>query len=238
MAGDWIKMRKNLPDDPAVIGISTQLSLDPDVVIGKLYRFWAWADTHSANGRYAHVTQVWLDSYLRAEHFASALESVGWLSIDESGISIPRFQRHMSQGAKKRALTNQRVALHRKKPCNARGVTKALPEKRREEKSNNSTNVELSPLPPSLDSEEFRSAWADWLAYRQERKFKTTEQTRKAQLATLAVWGSVVAVESLRTSIRQGWQGFFDPREKRPGSVQGGAQMRQLVDIDAMEFDP
>lgn len=51
MAGDWIKMRSDLSDDPAVFKIAGALNLDRFSVIGRLHAFWAWADKHAVDGR-------------------------------------------------------------------------------------------------------------------------------------------------------------------------------------------
>jgi hypothetical protein len=38
MAGEWLKMRHDLADDPAVIRLADIVQLDDDAVIGKLFR--------------------------------------------------------------------------------------------------------------------------------------------------------------------------------------------------------
>jgi hypothetical protein len=128
MAGDWIKMRTDLADDPAVIAIAAALELSEDTVVGKLHRLWSWADRHTTDGNAGSVTYMWIDRYISVTGFAEALEEVGWLLNDGATISFPNFDRHNGQSAKARALTMKRVR-------NARGVTEALPEKRREDKS-------------------------------------------------------------------------------------------------------
>ena len=76
-------------------------------------------------------------------------------------------------------------------------------------------------LPAELETEAFRAAWADWLAYRRECKVsKYKPRAMAAQLATLAEWGHDVAVESIRQSIRQQWRGLFEPKASF-GSAQG-----------------
>jgi len=134
MAGDWIKMRHDLPDDPAVIGIASQLKIEEDLVVGKLHRFWSWADRQTIDGNASSVTLLWLDRYLSAPGFAQAMVNVGWLEVDSDGIKVPKFDQHISESAKRRGLTTRRVAKSRGKNRNATGVTKTLPEKRREEK--------------------------------------------------------------------------------------------------------
>ncbi len=76
-------------------------------------------------------------------------------------------------------------------------------------------------LPSELETETFRAAWADWLAYRRECKVSTYKpRALAAQLAMMAEWGHDVAIESIRQSIRQQWRGLFEPKASF-GSAQG-----------------
>jgi hypothetical protein len=148
MAGEWIKMRKDLDDDPAVIAIAQAVGLDEFAVVGRLWKFWAWADTHTTDGNASCVTGVtavaWLERYIGCAGIAQAMNAVGWLLIDDEGIHVPNFDVHNGESAKQRALTSRRVAKNR--GCNAKrnatsvtsvthdALSDALPEKRREEK--------------------------------------------------------------------------------------------------------
>jgi hypothetical protein len=133
MADDWIKMRNDLHDDPAVISITAATDcVDEDHVVGKLKRLWSWANRQTTDGNAPGITAAWIDRYVGVTGFAEAVADAGWLEITQTGIQIPNFDRHMSQSAKARALTAARVAAHRDR--NAASVTKSLPEKRREEK--------------------------------------------------------------------------------------------------------
>ena len=147
MAGDWIKVRLDLADDPAVIGIAGALGVDEDTVVGKLCRLWSWANSHTVDGNAPGVTGKWIDRYLRVDGFAAAMAAAGWLQITASGIQIPKWELHNSQSAKSRALAAKRVAGFKKRQRsgnaegNAPSVTQSLPsalpreEKRREEKT-------------------------------------------------------------------------------------------------------
>jgi CelD/BcsL family acetyltransferase involved in cellulose biosynthesis len=130
MAGDWIKVEHDLHEKPEVAVISDATGLDPDTVVGKLIRVWRWFDRHTSDGNAPTVTLSLLDRITAHEGFASALQKAGWLDIEEQGISVPNFDRHISKSAKDRALGRERV----KRSRNASTVTEALPEKRREEK--------------------------------------------------------------------------------------------------------
>ena len=143
MAGDWIKMRCNLADDPAVIGMARRTGLDEDTIVGKLHRLWSWADQHTIDGNAASVTKTWLDRYTCVTGFADAMANEGWLEVTDDGLTFPRFDRHNGQTAKRRALTSRRVHKNRHQKCNAPSVTRE--EKRREEKS------KKDPLTPKGD---------------------------------------------------------------------------------------
>ena len=130
------------------------LGIDPDAVVGKLLRVWAWFDQHSENGNAPSVTKVTLDRQVGNAGFCDAMVSVGWMVEAGGQVSLPNFDRHNGETAKKRALTSQRVAKHKAKgnaAGNAQSVTAsvktALPreEKIREEKDQEHSPSDLSP---------------------------------------------------------------------------------------------
>jgi len=151
VAGDWIKMRTDLANDPAVIGIAAACDLDEDAVVGKLHRLWSWADCHSTDGFlavtqvsrkcHASVTQVFVDRHVRCDGFARAMSDMGWLNITDDGIvSFPKWNTHCSVSAKVRAQSRDRQQRKRSKPVTQvsrsdRDDSVTREEKRREEKS-------------------------------------------------------------------------------------------------------
>jgi hypothetical protein len=139
MAGDWMKFEKATPDKPEVFAIAARLDMDPDAVVGKLFRVWSWFDTHTVDGNGAGVTRPLLDRIAGVTGFVAAMESVSWVVVAPSGVSLPNFDRHTGETAKSRALGAKRASEHRAKsnaPTVTPAVTAALPreEKRREEK--------------------------------------------------------------------------------------------------------
>ncbi len=140
MAGDWIKMRHDLADDPAVIILAAETDcVDADHVVGKLHKLWSWADRQSRTGRDLGATPAWVDTFLECPGFAKVLQKIGWLGVSKSkrksnlgGIFVPNFDHHMSQSAKIRALSARRKVTERSR--NQRDKTATRGEKRREEK--------------------------------------------------------------------------------------------------------
>ncbi len=237
MAGDWIPMRIDLADDPAVIAIAAATGLDEDTVVGKLHRLWSWANKHLENGYARNVTDSWIDRHTGAPGFAAAMLDAGWLRTRSGGVEFPSFDRWNSQGAKNRVLTAQRMRRKRDAERDDGGVTKSSPEKRREEKRKGEEqetppnpplaggdssqtpprqrpkkppqHPELIPIPAALDSPAFRQIWTDWLADRKARGKPVTELAARQQLSDLSALTPENAIECVKSSIRNGWAGLF-----------------------------
>jgi hypothetical protein len=138
MAGDWIKVQKDTPDKPEVLAVAARLGIDPDAVTGKLIRIWSWFDTHTTDGNALSVTFSFIDRMTGVTGFAEQVSMVGWLEQNGAMLTLPNFQNHNGETAKKRAQGKNRTEKHRSNAeSNAPSVTKASPEKRREEKNTN-----------------------------------------------------------------------------------------------------
>lgn len=142
MAGEWLKFECSLPEKPETLAITVAMGWDdPDLTVGKLMRLFRWFDQQTVSGNAPNVTAALLDRIIGVTGFIGAVASVGWIVVDESGISLANFERHNGTTAKSRAQTAKRVANHRgngesNADSNAGTVTQALAreEKRREEK--------------------------------------------------------------------------------------------------------
>ncbi len=146
MAGDWIKMRGNLWDDPRVAKLCDLTDSGEAAVVGALYWLWATADQHSEDGVMPGLTLRQIDRKTGLPGFAAALVAIGWLTDDPAGVCIVKFEEHNGASAKKRCQTAKRVAEFKNGnaevtqaalPTEHESVSAALPreEKRREEKN-------------------------------------------------------------------------------------------------------
>lgn len=152
VAGDWIKMRVDLADDPAVIAMACGLGMDEYGVVGRLHKIWSWADKHCTSGHAKSVTFVWIDRYVGHEGFAQSMEREGWLSESGNGIEFPNFDRHNGKSAKTRAEAVDRKRLERLSqfvPEMSRDMSQEICDKTvtREEKRR-----EEEPIPLSMSS--------------------------------------------------------------------------------------
>lgn len=139
MASSWIKVEVITPDKPEIFQIAELLNIDPDAVLGKLVRIWAWADQQTIDGNAGSVTKGVLDRIAFITGFADALITVGWLAYVDGKLILPNFERHNGESSKKRALTNRRVADHRKRETQKvtqPALQKELPEEEEEEDIN------------------------------------------------------------------------------------------------------
>lgn len=197
MAGDWLKMSVNLPDKPEVWQIAGMLAIEADSVVGKLLRVWAWFDAHTEDGNAVGVTYPLVDRVAGVAGFAEAMVFAGWLHQNGSVMTVPHFERHNGKTAKNRALTNERVAKHRKSNdesnagSNAGTVTKTVTreEKRREEKNT------PQGVPPG-----FARFWLTWPQNdRKEAKGKCLEAWKKAG-AEAAVDAVIAHLERMKAT--------------------------------------
>lgn len=255
MAGDWIKVETCTPDKPEVYQISEILGIDPDAVIGKLFRIWVWADQQTIDGNACGVTKALLDRVTGVSGFTEAMEQVGWLTKTEGGFQLPNFDRHNGHTAKKRSQTAKRVQKHRdpeSKPCNAkrnaRSVTKTLPEKNREKKNTVSISEADAKsevvIPDKINTPEAILAARMWFSHLEvtspEKVPMSGSPQEEAFWLDAARMGSDRFVRSVEHCVARGWINLrqFDETEtkgKTSGTFKRGnkAADREAANADA-----
>jgi hypothetical protein len=153
MAGDWIKMRGNLWDDPRIGRICDLTGLTEAAAIGGLYWLWATADQHTEDGYMPGMSLKQIDRKTGIKGLGAALVDIGWLHEDHQGVLIQHFDEHNGASAKKRCQTAKRVSAFKSgngevtpesETGNAASVTKALAERYLEKEK----EKDLKPSPP------------------------------------------------------------------------------------------
>lgn len=149
MAVGWIKVETCTPGKAEIIRLARLLSMKHDEALGVVVRFWVWADSNTVDGVVDGVASTDVDAVLSCPGLCRGLEAVGWLIIDteKERITIPKFERHNGESAKKRALSNERQARWRAGNVDAHvdATPPTREEKRREEKKKNRSNVGQKP---------------------------------------------------------------------------------------------
>ncbi|MBS1369757.1 MAG: hypothetical protein HPZ91_07340 [Lentisphaeria bacterium] len=78
-------------------------------------------------------------------------------------------------------------------------------------------------IPEKLRTENFLKTWLDWEAARREQKKKLTARAAAEQLALLVQYSESEAIEMIRASIRNNWQGIFPLKNQpRRAAEEGG----------------
>jgi len=231
MAGDWIKMTHALPEKPEVLAIAGKTGLTRFEVVGRLFILWRWFDNNTTDGNALSVTSVTLNEclfgYQGDTNFVSEVVAARWLVETDEGISVVKFDEHISESAKTRAQTAKRVAKSKKnKESNAEGnadtvtfsVTKTVPreEKRREEKKEtNTAPAGAFDLPDWIPPD----TWAAYCKVRTGKKAKNEPHALGLIVKDLERFRSAGhdPIEVLNNSIKSGWAGVFEPKTK-PGA--------------------
>ena len=114
MAGDWIKMRGNLWDDPRVSRLCDLTDQPEAMVVGALYWLWSSADSHTEDGLMPGLSLKGIDRKSGVPGFGKALLDIGWIAEVTGGIAIVRFDEHNGKSAKRRSMEAKRKGEVRK----------------------------------------------------------------------------------------------------------------------------
>lgn len=151
------------------------------------------------------------------------LEKIGYISRDGVNISITDWDSLQSNYAKgldrgyykstnKSLVSDEQVST-------TRGEERRVEERRKEVQN----HVVLMELPDSLKTQRMMRQWGVWMNFRRGmKKPKNWATLFNAQIEFLSGFAEPVAFEILSSSIRNGWQGLFEPRglPKKPESQQ------------------
>jgi len=150
MAGDWIPMRLDLHEDPAVIQMASALKVREEVIVGYLHKIWSWSSRQVCDGFVTGVTLESLGRVTNLSGFPELMRDSGWLSETKTGIKFPNWDHWLSESAKKRL----KAARRKGKSRHAKGVTNVTKscdqsvttvEKSTVEKSTNKRKKESKP---------------------------------------------------------------------------------------------
>lgn len=187
----WIKFEKDLLTDPRVLRIartlqarwklyevtvsSAEMEIGNDealpavtLVCGALVRIWSLADTHLGADDLLPLGIGELDEVVGIPGFCALLPG-DWLQpIDDNTVKLPDFHAHNGTEAKKKAVTQKRVARHRQ-ALHGRNA-QALPDQTRPDqtKTKEKSNVGLKPDVASVAKQkngELRKAAAEVIGF-------------------------------------------------------------------------
>lgn len=165
MAGDWIKMRCSLTNDPKVVAIGRLIEQQPHfpewlscnsvsempvcymalryIVTGALHVTWCTANEHARNGVVPCAGLDWIDLVTGIAGFGKAMESVGWAAIENGNLVFPKFDDNNTSGAERMRKWREKQKQKRDAHGNSNSdvsrsatvTSQVTLEKRREEKN-------------------------------------------------------------------------------------------------------
>lgn len=196
-------------------------------IVGKLgpvaanypLRLWLWAVEQSPSGDLRDLEPEELvticDHKGDPSDLWDAMVACGFIEKNGRGWRIKSWEEHqlpLIERAEHERERWRRWYAKRK----AEGAMPAAPEPEPESEpkaSGKAKKAEPLKVPAALDTPRFLAAWEAWIAYRREARMRSWKpQTVAFKLRELAEWGEPAAVESIRQSIANGWQGLFAPK--------------------------
>jgi hypothetical protein len=169
-------------------------------------------------------------STVQVESLLSELDNVGVFSSAERGVI---YSRRMVRDEKKRLLCSEAGRKGGGNPT-FKGASKGAPKGRNKGPPNPSSSssssdefsktriqTPLTPqrgggvaLPSSLDTPEFRQAWAEWTEHRTQLRVKPyTAKGQLHQFRRLAEMGTPKAIEAIRHSMANNYLGIYEPSQ-------------------------
>jgi len=221
MAGDWIKMRSNLWDDPRVARMCDLTNERESAIVGGLYWLWATADQHSEDGIMLGLTLRAIDRKTGIPGFGEALVSAGWLADHPEGVRIVRFSEHNGKSAKRRCSESVRKMSARnadKLENDCRTIEdesqQSCAPREREEKENKEQDQKQKQRAPRFDAQAHLvsmgvddSIAADWITHRKAKKAAIT-LTVIDSISREAIKARMPLADVLVACCQRGWIGF------------------------------
>lgn len=150
MAGEWIKMRTNLWDDPRVSSLCDLTGQPEAMVVGGLYWLWAMADEHTEDGYLPGLTLRAISRKTGVVGLGEAMVQIGWIEVSGDGVRVVNFAEHNGASAKRRSMEAKRKSSVRKvSACDADKKRKGSGARVREENIKPSHTPREEPLADS-----------------------------------------------------------------------------------------
>jgi hypothetical protein len=206
MAGDWIKMGKDLLTHPKVVRMASALRADKLRTVGGLFAVWCLFDEHSEDGQIEGYTQEAIDDLIGWPGFSAAMVMVQWLETPDGFCALPRFDEHNGQSAKRRAMETQRK---RRERAEEDARLSALEADKKRSRTDKREDKKETPLPPAGGVARFEDFWSAWPANeRKQDKVKCAKKWRDSRLDLMA--DSILADIAVKRQTQKWLDGFVE----------------------------
>lgn len=228
MAGDWIKMRTNLWDDPRVSSLCDATGSSEAAVVGALYWLWAAADEHTEDGIMPGLSVSGIDRKTGVKGIGCALVAIGWIAERPEGVRIIRFEEHNGASAKRRCSESRRKMSARDADTEQTGCRTIEEESQQSRAPREDVDVEKSKPLKSKSRAEAATASrlpAEWVPSDVDQHFCATE---RPDLDCQAVadrfrdyWIAVPSAKGRKRDWPATWRNWVRNENKSNGAAHG-----------------
>ena len=182
-------------------------------------------------------------------------ERFGMIERSRKGVYISNWEKHQNMKGLEdiREKARLRVQKHREKQRLIEAPAQDQKEKEAKRKTkdkdidldkdidkesnvtrNVSRNVTLAEIeiPETLQESDFKEAWSNWQQHRKEIKKPLTFTSAKQQIQKLSQMGANRAIEAIKHSIMNGWQGIFEPKPQHNRKAPEKSFLQELEEVD------
>lgn len=238
MAGDWIPMRLDLAEDPAVMQMASELKCREELVVGYLHKIWSWMSRQMCDKRVTGVTLESLGRVTNLHGFPELMRDVGWLTAgDDHGtpyVEVPNFERWLAKSAKTRLKAAERQRSSRvnrngdvtklSRSQRDKSVTRGE-ERRGEDKGERSIKMVadfLNVIKSMEIDKEIKSLLSTWiLAIDAAGKFNPVAQQFEMSKLLGMGWSKERIAAAIENSIGGPYPKFYDQADKPNGTNKG-----------------
>lgn len=207
MAGEWIKMRRELLTSPKVVRIMSALNADRFQTIGGLFAVWCLFDEHTEDGKLVGYTTDLLDKIVGFPGISAAMVDVGWIAIlnNGQGLHATNFEEHNGRSAKRRAqecvrkMSARNADKNRTRSYSSSSSKKSIPD---------DDFVTKRKIAVDKPSEVSQQHWDDWLAVRKAKRAGPITETALSLIRKEAQKAGATLDEAIGVAAGQGWQTF------------------------------
>lgn len=216
----WIEVHQELRNHPKVIRLASILQCPIATALGYIVSLWLWAVSYARDGNLTKFSDAEIGHGANFDGdpkiLVTALVEASLLDRTDLKLTLHDWKNYSLK-----FLNNEkrRVAKHRKtKELEDITVTLQLCDRNAYltylTNLTNQTNLTQS---ATLESELFSSIIGEWISYRRDKRKPLTQSMLTKQILWLDKQPDPVAC--LEQSMRNGWQGLFELKEKKNGKA-------------------
>lgn len=238
MAGEWIKMRRELLSSPKIVRIMSACNADRFRTIGGVFAAWCVFDEHSADGILPGYTPETLDEIVGFAGLTRAMIAVGWVAFDAENMVLTalNFTEHNGKSSKRRAQDAVRKMSAREADKNRTPSSSYSSSYSSSTKKKKGVGKQyVTSVPEGVEEQ----IWNDWLAVRKAKGSKGLTLTTWRGIENQASIAGITINGCVEMMAQREWKafnaGWLDKTQDRPRSSNGSSHSGYESNKEFME---